>query len=90
MLISASLTKPQFKKLIETIRSLISQIEKHREEDLSEIENVDGLDNGRSDGVDDSPGAIFESLGISGIGDNTGDEEPGFEFLNMVESSGVG
>ena len=38
MLISASLSKAQFKKLVSTIRTLIDTIEKHREKDLSEIE----------------------------------------------------
>ena len=38
MLISASFTKPQFSKLISTIRTLIDELEKHRLKDLSEMD----------------------------------------------------
>ena len=81
MLISASLTKSQFQKLLSTIRTLLTQIEKHREKDLEEIENIGEID---TSNIDESPDEIFKQFEAA-----TGDE-PGFEFLNMFEGKGVG
>jgi hypothetical protein len=82
MLISASLTKSQFQKLISTIRTLLTQIEKHREKDLEEIENIGEMDTAQ---IDESPDAIFKQFEAATAGD-----DPGFEFLNMFEGKGVG
>jgi len=38
MLISGSLSKPQFKELVGSIRKLIDQIEQHREKDLTDFD----------------------------------------------------
>lgn len=55
MLISASLSKPQFAKLIGTIWNLLTQIENHWGKDLQEFDNLREIE----DRKDESPDDIF-------------------------------
>jgi len=86
MLISASFTKPQFNKLISTIRTLIDELEKHRLKDLSEMDPLDQVSNDKS-----GEGNMF--AGIKGNFDDPTSALPStqgegeFDFLSIIEGT---